>query len=145
MWIARSHPKESHVRAWFWALAASLTLLVFYSRPTPAPAYKSASEHEWRIYGGDKGSTRYSALTQINRNNVASLKVAWTFHTGDLKPDTITTMECSPIEVDGVLYLTSPTLIVFALNAANGKEIWRFDPGNKDQKVSRGVTYWEGG
>jgi quinoprotein glucose dehydrogenase len=100
---------------------------------------------EWRVYGGDKGSTRFSPLTQINKSNVANLKVAWTFHTGDLKPDTISTIECSPIVVDGVMYVTSPTIKAFAINAATGEKIWEFDPGPTGEKVSRGVTYWENG
>jgi quinoprotein glucose dehydrogenase len=73
------------------------------------------------------------------------LKVAWTFHTGDLRPNEVSTIECSPIVVDGVMYVTSPTLKVFAINAGTGAKLWEFDPGPSGQRVSRGVTYWEGG
>jgi quinoprotein glucose dehydrogenase len=81
----------------------------------------------------------------VNRANVASLKVAWTFQTGDLQPNQVSTIECSPIVADGVMYVTSPTIKAFAVNAATGEKIWEFDPGPSGQRVSRGVTYWESG
>ncbi len=95
----------------------------------------------WKVYGGDKGGTRYSSLDQINRSNVDELEVAWTFHTGDHQTDPPSTIECSPIVVDGTVYLTSPQLKLIAVDAATGEEIWRFDPG--EGGVSRGVMYWE--
>jgi quinoprotein glucose dehydrogenase len=102
-------------------------------------------DREWRVYGGDPGSTRYSPLNQINRSNVHRLKEAWVFHTGDKREKPPTTIECNPVVVDGTLYLTSPTLKVVALNAATGEKQWEFDPRQKEQKVSRGVAYWESG
>jgi quinoprotein glucose dehydrogenase len=102
---------------------------------------------EWRVYGGDKGSTRYSPLTQINRSNVAGLKVAWVFHTGDMRSDPPSTMECSPIVVDGVMYVTSASVKVFAVNAATGEKLWQFEPGPADftQGAHRGVAFWANG
>jgi quinoprotein glucose dehydrogenase len=97
------------------------------------------------VYGGDKGSTRYSPLDQINRSNVHRLKVAWVFRTGDKRDNPPSTIECNPIIVDGTLYLISPTLKVFALNAATGEKRWEFDPGPGGQRASRGVAYWESG
>ena len=97
----------------------------------------------WQTYGGDKGGSRYSLLKQINRSNVSQLEVAWTYHTGDHRVDPPSTIECNPIVVDGVMYLTSPQLKVMALNAATGEEIWRFDPfdGGNARGVNRGVVY----
>jgi quinoprotein glucose dehydrogenase len=110
------------------------------------PALSVAGQNgkrEWPVYGGDKGSTRYSPLREIDRSNVANLKVAWTFRAGDAQGNS--TIECSPIVVDGVMYVTSASVKVFALNAATGEQIWKFDPGPANQRAHRGVTYWRNG
>lgn len=107
----------------------------------------SSLRAEWRYWAGDQGATRYSALAQINRSNAAKLKPAWVYHTGDKGDRGRTTIECTPIVIGGVMYLTSPMLKVMALDPASGKEIWRFDPfeGTDDRArdVNRGVAYWE--
>jgi quinoprotein glucose dehydrogenase len=123
---------------------ASLLLLLLLTPSLPS-ARGRHPDREWRVYGGDPGSTRYSPLDQINRSNVHRLKVAWVFHTGDKREDPPSTIECNPIVVDGTLYLTSPSLKVFALSAATGEKLWDFDPGQTGQRVSRGVAYWESG
>lgn len=84
-----------------------------------------ASYVNWTINGGD-GNARFSPLTQINKSNVKSLQVAWTYEAGD--HFTGSEMQSNPIVIDGVLYATTPTMKVIAVNAATGKEIWRFDP-----------------
>src|SRR5947209_7838582 len=61
-----------------------------------------AGDQDWANVGGDKGHQRYSNLDQINRNNVATLQVAWTFHTSDAGVGT--TIECTPIVIGGVMY-----------------------------------------
>src|SRR5438874_13708638 len=81
---------------------------------------------DWPNVGNDKGGTRYSPLNQINRSNVKSLKVAWTFHTGDAGESS--TIECTPIVIDGIMYVTTCLTTVVALDASTGKEKWRFDP-----------------
>src|ERR1041384_1360695 len=81
---------------------------------------------DWPNVGNDKGGTRYSPLTQINRSNIKNLKVAWTYHTGDASERS--TIECTPIVIDGVMFVTTCNTKVDALNAANGKEKWSFDP-----------------
>src|SRR5680860_454468 len=99
--------------------------------------------NDWRIYRGGTEGNSYSSLRQIDTNNVAKLKLAWTFHTGD----TGVTIECNPIVVNDVMFITSPALKAMALNAVTGKLIWRFDPfknGNA-KGVNRGVTYWQDG
>jgi quinoprotein glucose dehydrogenase len=83
---------------------------------------------DWAVTGGNSGNTRYSPLDQINRDNVARLAVAWTFHTGDAPPNARFEIQATPIIIDGVLYTTTPALAVVALRADSGTLIWRFDP-----------------
>jgi len=105
---------------------------------------------DWRVTGGDPGNTRFSPLDQINTTNVAQLRVAWVYHTGDLPPDGHGEIQATPIVVDGVLYATTPKVAVIALGADAGTLLWRFDafPNRPTQPhVNRGVVYWadEGG
>src|SRR5712672_3445036 len=79
----------------------------------------------WPINGG-VDNIRYSPLTQINRDNVSTLQVAWTYDSHDAFK--ASEMQSNPVVVDGVLYATTPTLKVVAVNAGTGKEIWKFDP-----------------
>ena len=104
---------------------------------------------DWRTYGGDPAGSRYSELNQINLQNVGNLKPAWTYDTGENKPDDPKKlgMQCQPIVVDGVMYGTTPQLKVFAVDAATGRERWKFDP-QTDPPIYhqvRGVVYWENG
>ena len=73
-------------------------------------------------------------FAQIHRGNVAKLRLAWTFDTGDAFQGS--EMQCNPMVVDGVLYATTPKLRVFALDAATGKQIWRFDPERRRARRS---------
>lgn len=105
---------------------------------------------EWRHYAGDPAGTRYSPLDQINRSNVRHLRVAWTHRTGDKRDRPQTTIECTPIVVDGVLYLTTARVKARALDAATGQVLWTFDPfegadGKSPEGVNRGVTFWQDG
>jgi quinoprotein glucose dehydrogenase len=109
---------------------------------------------EWAAYGGDLGGTRYSPLEEINRQNVAGLKVAWTFRTGDLDRSAgfraKAAFESTPLMVDGTLYLTTPSCQVFALDPATGEKRWSFDPQvNVETRFSeitnRGVAAWTDG
>jgi len=114
---------------------------------------QSASGHravDWPVYGGGPESIRYSTLTQINRATVRHLKVAWTFDASDGVESS--ELEVNPIVVNGVLYTTTVSLNVVALNAATGALLWRFDPYHGRAVRGgggrvRGVTYWsdEGG
>lgn len=106
---------------------------------------------DWPAYGRTQAGTRYSPLTQINDKNVGQLKEAWTFRTGDMKRPTDPgemTDEVTPIKIGDSLYLCTPHQILFALDAATGKEKWKFDPQLKTdpsfQHVTcRGVSYHE--
>jgi quinoprotein glucose dehydrogenase len=106
---------------------------------------------EWPNVGNDKGGMRYSTLTGINKQNVKDLVVAWTYHTGDAGQGT--TIECTPLVVDGAMYVTTVKTQVVALDAASGKQIWKYDPYAGPAKpwirasggVNRGVAYWSDG
>ncbi len=102
---------------------------------------------DWEFNGGSAGSTRYSELDQIDRSNVAELKVAWIHHTGDAMQRPATRIECTPIVVDGRMYITTAQLQVRALDAATGEQLWNFDPFEgirmrSSKGVNRGVMYW---
>jgi quinate dehydrogenase (quinone) len=115
----------------------------------------AVSAQEWRFYGGDAGGTRFSALEQINRKNVGRLQRAWTYHMGEVdrggnETDRhhVAPFESTPLVVDGVLFLSTPSNRVIALDAENGKEIWQFDPqagqaGQRQFFQHRGVAYWQ--
>lgn len=101
----------------------------------------------WSVYRGDAANTAYSALDQINKKNVQRLGVAWTYHTGDAEAGNHSTIQCNPIVVNDIMYVTSPRLKLIALDPVSGEEIWKFDPfdGGQSSGVNRGVTYWESG
>lgn len=113
----------------------------------------SAQSEDWLSVGGDRGCMRYSTLAQINRENIDQLEVAWEYKTGELAAGKAKIMECTPLVIQGVMYITSGHLKVIALNAATGQELWRFDPfashgpkhGLASGGVNRGVAYWSDG
>ena len=113
------------------------------------PAWSAGpGDGDWRHYGGDAGATRFSPLDQIKRNNVANLKVAWTHATGDASQRPATTIECTPLVVNGVMYLTTARVQVRALKAATGEPLWNFNPLAESRRasgVNRGVTWFEDG
>src|SRR3984893_932987 len=88
-----------------------------------APA-GTVNDGEWLYYGHDAGGMRYSPLTQINRENVATLKVAWSFHTGEISEGRgrrkRSGFETTPLMVEGTLYLTTPFNRVIALDPEIG-------------------------
>ena len=95
---------------------------------------------DWPAYGGGPLNDHYSSLSQINRDNVQKLQVAWSYDTGEQGG-----LQTSPIIVDGVLYGITPTQKVFALDAATGKLLWKFDSGIKGTQPDRGLAYWSDG
>jgi quinoprotein glucose dehydrogenase len=106
--------------------------------PVDAPVGAGA---DWRTYLGDSASSQYSTLAQIHRGNVAALQVAWTYDTGDIGE-----FQTNNLIVDGVLYTASPGRVLIALEAATGREIWRFDPRTEREDLvgnrQRGLVYW---
>jgi quinoprotein glucose dehydrogenase len=124
-----------------------LTLLLVVSLQAATPG-------DWPAYGRDPGGARFSPLTQITRENVAQLQVAWTYHTG--MPELAgmghrpPALEVTPIVIDGTMYVSTPTGIIAALDPTTGTERWRFDAGVNPHRgygdfVSRGVSFWRDG
>lgn len=99
---------------------------------------------DWRDYGNTPGGTRFAALQQINTETVGQLKEVWRYRTG-LEED----FKATPLAIDGRLYFCAARNVMFALDAASGKELWRFDPklaAPDDHQYAitcRGVSYHE--
>jgi quinoprotein glucose dehydrogenase len=124
---------------------AAFGLLAFAKFSTPARIQNvsNSASPEWRdwpAYGGGPLNDHYSPLEQINRSNVAQLQVAWSFDTGEQGG-----LQTSPIIVNGILYGLTPTQKVFALDAATGTLIWKFDSGIKGTQPDRGLAFWTDG
>ena len=98
------------------------------------------NQHDWPAYGGRPENNHYSSLSQINRSNVKRLAIAWSFDTQEQG-----VLQTSPIIVDRVLYGITPTQKVFALDAATGKLLWKFDSGIRGTQPDRGLAYWADG
>jgi quinoprotein glucose dehydrogenase len=94
-------------------------------------------QQDWPAYGGAPENNHYSSLTQINRGNVKRLAIAWIFDTQEEGG-----LQSSPIIIDGVLYGITPTQKIFALDAATGKLLWKFDSGIRGTQPDRGLAYW---
>ena len=115
-------------------------LILFVYACTPSPETPpTEGDVDWAVYLGDSGRQHFSPLTQITRDNVEQLAEAWVYRSGEPAG----TMYTSPLIVDGILYGLSPQLVAFALNAATGEELWRFDPELRG--AQRGLMYWERG
>ncbi|QCJ00007.1 glucose/quinate/shikimate family membrane-bound PQQ-dependent dehydrogenase [Agrobacterium larrymoorei] len=113
-----------------------------YGNPVP--------DNEWHQYGRTSYGQRYSPLTQINTENVGELKEAWRYQTGDVKlPQDVgeTTYQVTPLKVGNTLYLCTPHNWAIAVDAATGKEKWKYDPNvglnpDRQHQTCRGVTYY---
>jgi len=129
-----------------------LAVLLCAAIASPRAHAQSSAATDWPNYGNDPGGIRYSPLAQISRENVAKLKVAWIFHTGDISDGSDgrkrSGFEATPILVDGTLYFTTPFNRVIALDPETGKQRWGFDPkidqtlDYGDGLVNRGVATW---
>ena len=95
----------------------------------------------WHRSHGDNGGTRFSALNQINRQNVTNLRVAWIYHSRDGSNN----IQCNPIIANGVMFAPTPGKHIVAVNAETGVELWRFKPdGPQGKPAFRGLIYWPG-
>jgi quinoprotein glucose dehydrogenase len=119
-----------------------------------APIDLAGPTAEWREWGGDKGGLHFSPLTQITRENVDRLEVAWIHRSGDFSQGgegrAPTAHQVTPLVVNGTLYYCTPFMRVFALDPETGAERWVFDPvlrgrgaGGPYPLTCRGVAYWE--
>jgi quinoprotein glucose dehydrogenase len=119
----------------------------------PGRAQKGSPNGEWRAYSGEEGSTRYSPLDQITRDNVKDLQIAWTWKFDNFgTPAQTVTTETTPLMVNGVLYFTAgQRRSVVAADAATGETLWTWRPEEGERfdqsprKVHRGVAYWNDG
>jgi glucose dehydrogenase len=114
------------------------------------------TKNDWPMYGRDGGSSRFSPLADIDTQNVATLKRAWTFHmapatTASPAPATGLAArlrqrrtETTPLMVDGVLYMPTPYSQVVALDAISGEKVWEYTIPNNANASTRGVAYWPG-
>ena len=116
-------------------------------------AQYGTTKGEWRSYAGDPGSTKYSPLDQINRDNARNLRIAWRFKAENYGPRADYNMQVTPIMVNGVLYAQAGTRrAVVAIDPATGEQLWmwRMEEGKRGeiaprQGSGRGVAYWTDG
>jgi glucose dehydrogenase len=140
------------------SLRVLLCLLIISLAASSLGASNDTQKGEWRFYGGNQASTKYSPLDQINRENVHKLKVAWTWDSPDLKvleqnPKLYTLgYEATPLMIGGVLYISTGLSQVAAIDATTGKTIWVYDPQSYQTGqptnlgfLHRGVAYWSDG
>jgi quinoprotein glucose dehydrogenase len=117
---------------------------------------------DWGAWGGDAGAQKYSSLADVNRNNVATLQIAWTWEAHErpvpAAPGQLAArpgqFQASPLAVDDTLYFPTPYNRVIALDASTGRELWSYDPeswkgfgqpSNGTGLVHRGVATWTDG
>ena len=122
--------------------------------PTTTAAQTGALNGEWRYYGGDLGSTKYSPIDQIDRDNVGDLQIAWRWKTDNFGPRLDFYYQATPLMVGGALYTTAGwSRNVVAIDAATGETLWlyRHDEGVRGDRApvraaaGRGVSYWTDG
>jgi quinoprotein glucose dehydrogenase len=120
-------------------------LLVITAAAAVCALAQTPSYRGWTAFGGGSDNIHYSSLKQITPANVSQLKVAWTYDSGDAYPGS--DIQCNPIVVDGVMYVTTAKLKVAAVDARTGREIWVFDglKGRRPAHKNRGLTYWTDG
>ncbi|HTW63456.1 MAG TPA: PQQ-dependent dehydrogenase, methanol/ethanol family [Bryobacteraceae bacterium] len=123
----------------------ALLILLAVGAPAARAAESGATGQDWPSYGGTALAWRYSGLDQVNTGNVKSLVPVWAFQTGDYADG----LEATPIVVDGVMYISTASSWVIALDAAAGKLIWEYRyPGSNVRtsygRQSRGVAVGQG-
>ncbi len=119
----------------------SMPLFFFIACGTDTDESRTKAYTTWSSYMGDTGRSHYSTLSQITKENVKNLKVAWSYEALDWGQ-----MQMNPIVVDSMLYGVTAALRVVALHAATGKEVWQFgDSVQVWHSTSRGVAYWQKG
>ncbi|HEU5136179.1 MAG TPA: PQQ-binding-like beta-propeller repeat protein [Steroidobacteraceae bacterium] len=106
------------------AVAAALALVAAAATAAnQSPLNPEFDARNWASIGRTAGETHYSPLTEINRETVGRLKLAWTL---DLD---VGNAQSTPLAVDGVIYIAAGYSMVYAVDAQTGKVLWQFDPG----------------
>ena len=137
MSLGRSAARQRLVAITGAILAAVLTLAM--AGQPQANRESNRGGRDWPNYGGDAANHHYSPLAQISRENVKLLAVAWSFDSQEEGG-----LQSTPIVIDGVLYGITPTQKIFAVDAATGKLLWKFDSGIHGTQPDRGLAYWGG-
>ncbi len=112
----------------------------------------ASSSKDWGAYLGNRSSSQFSELSEINRQNVSRLELAWLWDgdEGETVDAGYSEIQCNPLVLDGVLYGTDANLDLIALDARNGELLWKLDPyegldSQEGRGVNRGLAYWENG
>ena len=113
------------------------TLKILALTCTSGPLILLGQSGDWPMYARDAAGTHFSPLTQISAQNVAALKLVWSYKLGGNGP----VAQITPIVIAGVMYLPAGNRIL-ALEADTGKELWSYD--THGQAPERGVAYWPG-
>ena len=116
---------------------------------------------DWPTPSGDPGAMRWSPASDVNRDNVSQLRLAWSWKTGehaipagpDQKPARPGLFQASPVVIHDTMYVSTPYAAVAALDARTGRELWKYDPevwrggqpSNGTGFVHRGVATWTDG
>ncbi|MEE2637997.1 MAG: pyrroloquinoline quinone-dependent dehydrogenase [Acidobacteriota bacterium] len=146
------------------AFVFATTVLLTWVFPLVADGQAGSDVDDWRFYGGDPGHTKYSPLSQITKDNVGLLQIAWTWTSVDeqLRADNPVIRdgrifrtyahEVTPLMVDGVLYATTNLGQVAAIDPTTGETRWSYDPGLYLEGrpavhgfLTRGLAYWTDG
>lgn len=138
-------------------LALAATVLLTAAAVAQRPSPTSAAVGEWRHYGGDAASSKYSPLDQIARSNVGRLEVAWRWSSADNEivkgnPARPGAYQDTPIMVNGVLYTTTSLGVYVAIDPTTGRTLWKYDPetwklGRPTNLgfTHRGTAFWTDG
>ncbi|WP_116668387.1 PQQ-binding-like beta-propeller repeat protein, partial [Pseudomonas sp. GL93] len=115
--------------------------------PGVTPVAAADAQKDWAHYGNTEGGSRFAALDQINRDNIDKLKVAWTYHTGDVAISDGNGAEdqLTPLQVGNKVFICTPHNNLIALDADTGKELWKNEVNAKSAvwQRCRGMAYFD--
>jgi quinohemoprotein ethanol dehydrogenase len=131
------------VRAFAGALLSCLAAIAAAGEIDNAALSAAGDGSDWPEYGRNFSEQRFSPLTQINRQTVAQLGLAWTLELPEWN------VSSAPVAVDGVIYLAVGFSVIYAVDAVSGKVLWRYDPQVAPEKMHfawgiRGLAFWKG-
>jgi quinohemoprotein ethanol dehydrogenase len=134
-----------------YCLLTILTSTLLPAQATTNPLINKQSianpEGQWLSYGRDYQEHRFSPLSDINRDTISQLDLAWSF-----KFSTARGMEATPLVHNGVIYISTGWSHVHALDARTGEQLWHYDAKVTKSHlaktccgpVNRGVALWQG-